>query len=355
MAWCRSFGDNGYTGTYGFGVIDRSTCKVTQQKIIDAIASVYPKSSNSNSSSSSNSSNSSASSLEGTYYIKSSFSGLYLDVANGSASNNANVQQYTYTGTDRQKFKLVKDSATGYYYIYTGASGYSKVVDVAGKSAADGANILQYSYKGSNNQLFDIQKISNGAYAIKTRVTSSASCLDVYNWSTAAGGNIAQYSYWGGACQLWILEKASDTKGTDISLSANDLTYGNYTNAITSGSFTIGASSSKNVAVLNRNTTVNGTSYSKVLQMNGGGNSTGRYIKFTATGACTVKVTAASTSTSASRTLRLASGSVGGSTVGNATITGTPSTVTYKIPSAGTYYLYSTGSGIYVYQVNVAY
>lgn len=347
--------DNGYTGTYGFGVIDRSTCKVTQQKIIDAIASVYPKSSNSNSSSSSNSSNSSASSLEGTYYIKSSFSGLYLDVANGSASNNANVQQYTYTGTDRQKFKLVKDSATGYYYIYTGASGYSKVVDVAGKSAADGANILQYSYKGSNNQLFDIQKISNGAYAIKTRVTSSASCLDVYNWSTAAGGNIAQYSYWGGACQLWILEKASDTKGTDISLSANDLTYGNYTNAITSGSFTIGASSGKNVAVLNRNTTVNGTSYSKVLQMNGGGNSTGRYIKFTATGACTVKVTAASTSTSASRTVRLASGSVGGNTVGNATITGTPSTVTYKIPSAGTYYLYSTGSGIYVYQVNVAY
>lgn len=214
---------------------------------------------------------------------------------------------------------------------------------------------MQYSYKGSNNQLFDIQKISNGAYAIKTRVTSSASCLDVYNWSTAAGGNIAQYSYWGGACQLWILEKASDTKGTDISLSANDLTYGNYTNAITSGSFTIGASSGKNVAVLNRNTTVNGTSYSKVLQMNGGGNSTGRYIKFTATGACTVKVTAASTSTSASRTLRLASGSVGGSTVGNATITGTPSTVTYKIPSAGTYYLYSTGSGIYVYQVNVAY
>lgn len=102
-------------------------------------------------------------------------------------------------------------------------------------------------------------KDTNGANAIKTRVTSSASCLDVYNWSTAAGGNIAQYSYWGGACQLWILEKASDTKGTDISLSANDLTYGNHTNAITSGSFTIGASSGKNVAVLNRNTTVNGT------------------------------------------------------------------------------------------------
>lgn len=338
--------DNGDINTYGFAVINRNTCKVTQQKIIDAILSVYPKSSTGNATSAS---------LEGTYYIKSSYSGLYLDVANGSASNNANVQQYTYTGTDRQKFKLVKDSSTGYYYIYTGASGYSKVIDVAGKSTADGANILQYGYKGTTNQLFDIQKISDGVYAIKTRVTSSGSCLDVYNWSTAAGGNIAQYSYWGGACQLWILQAASTERGTDSSLSSNDLTYGNYTSSITSGNFTIGASSAKNVAVLNRSVTVNGTAYNKALQMNGGGNSSGRYIKFTTTGACKVQVTAASTSASASRTLRLASGRVGGSTVGDNTIYGSPSTVTYTISKAGTYYLYSVSSGIYVYQVDVTY
>lgn len=150
---------------------------------------------------------SSSSSLEGTYYIKNKFSGLYLDVANGSSSNNANVQQWSYNGCNAQKFKLVS-AGDGYYYIYTGASGYSKVVDVAGKSKADGANILQYAYKGTSNQKFKVIEVSSGVYAIQTGTTSGASCLDVYGWSKAAGGNIAQWNYWGGDCQLWYLEAA---------------------------------------------------------------------------------------------------------------------------------------------------
>ena len=154
------------------------------------------------------SSGSSTSSLDGTYYIKSYYSGLYLDVVNGSSSNNANIQQWTYNGCDAQKFKLVS-AGDGYYYIYTGASGYSKVIDVAGKSKADGANILQYAYKGTTNQKFKLVEVSSGVYAIQTAITSCGSCLDVYNWSTSAGGNIAQWTYWGGACQLWYLEAAN--------------------------------------------------------------------------------------------------------------------------------------------------
>lgn len=148
-----------------------------------------------------------SSNLDGTYYIKSYYSGLYLDVADGSSADNANVQQWSYNGYDTQKFKLVENS-DGTYCIYTGASGYSKVVDVAGKSTADGANILQYSYKGTTNQKFYVEEVSSGVYAIKTAITNGSSCLDVYNWSTQAGGNIAQWTYWGGACQQWYLEKA---------------------------------------------------------------------------------------------------------------------------------------------------
>lgn len=150
----------------------------------------------------------SSTSLDGTYYIKSYYSKLYLDVADGSAANNANVQQYSYLGSERQQFKLVS-TGDGYYNIYTGASGFSKVIDVAGKSKADGANILQYAYKGTDNQKFEIIQVSSGVYAIKTRVTSGASCLDVYGWSQASGGNIAQWTYWGGDCQLWYLEKVN--------------------------------------------------------------------------------------------------------------------------------------------------
>ena len=295
--------------------------------------------------------------LDGTYYIKSNYSNLYLDVADGSSSNSTNIQQYSYLGSDRQKFKLVSDGS-GYYYIYTGASSYSKVIDVAGKSTANGANILQYAYNGNTNQKFDIVEISDSVYAIKTCITSSASCLDVYNWSTESGGNIAQYSYWGGACQLWCLEDASSstsTTKTTINLNANNLTTGTYTSSITSGSFTIGASSSKNVQVKSTSKTVNNISYSKVLLMNGGGNSTGRYISFTTTGAATIQITAASTSTSTSRTIRVSSGSVGGTTQSDITISGTPSCQTISVSSAGTYYIYSKSSGIYVYDVTVTY
>lgn len=153
------------------------------------------------------SSGTSSSNLNGTYYIKSYYSNLYLDVTNGSSDNGANIQQWTYNGYDAQKFKLVQNS-DGYYTIYTGASGYEKVVDIEKKSTADGANVEQYAYNGNNNQLFELTEVYDGVYAIKTRITSSASCLDVYNWSSTAGGNIAQWTYWGGDCQLWYLESA---------------------------------------------------------------------------------------------------------------------------------------------------
>ncbi len=153
------------------------------------------------------SSSSTSSTLDGTYYIRSKFSGKYLNIASGSSSNNANLEQYSYSGASAQKFKLVSDG-DGYYTIYTGASSYSKVLDVAKKSAADGTNVAQYTSNGGNNQKFQVVEVSSGVYAIKTKISGNASGLDVYGWSTSNGGNIAQYTYWGGDCQLWYLEKA---------------------------------------------------------------------------------------------------------------------------------------------------
>ena len=150
----------------------------------------------------------SLSSVEGTFYIQNKFSGMYLDVANGSADNNANIQQWTYNGCDAQKFKIVSNG-DGYYYILTGASGYTKAVDVAKKSASDGANIAQYTLNKGNNQLYKIEKQSDGTYAIRTKISQCKSGLDLYNWSEAAGGNINQWNYWGGDCQKWILVPAN--------------------------------------------------------------------------------------------------------------------------------------------------
>ena len=142
--------------------------------------------------------------LDGTYYIQSSYSGLYLDVTNGSGSDGTNIQQYAFNGYHSQKYKLVSDG-NGYYIILTGSSDYKSCIDVENGSTSDGANIEQWTYWGGDMQKFEIIEVSSGEYAIKTKCSGSNSCLDVYGWSTLNGGNIAQWSYWGGACQLWKL------------------------------------------------------------------------------------------------------------------------------------------------------
>ena len=146
--------------------------------------------------------------LDGTYYIKSKLSNLYLDVENGSSANGANIRQWSYNGAQAQMFKLVSDG-NGYYSILTGASNYTSSIDVENGSSANGANILQWTYWGGDMQKFQITKQSDGSYAIKTKISGNTSSLDVFENSTAVGANIAQWSYWGGNGQLWNLLKVS--------------------------------------------------------------------------------------------------------------------------------------------------
>lgn len=151
--------------------------------------------------------------VEGIYYIQNKFSGLYLDVANGSSNNGANIQQWSYNGCDAQKFKFVS-TGDGYYYILTGASGYSKCVDIDSGASADGTNVMQWEYWGGEMQKYRVVQQPDGTYAILTNATGCKSGLDVYNWSNEAGGNINQWNYWGGDCQKWNLIEASSNSGS---------------------------------------------------------------------------------------------------------------------------------------------
>ena len=141
---------------------------------------------------------------EGIFYIRNKFSGKYLDVADGSSADHANIQQWAYNGFASQKYKIVSNG-DGYYYILTGASNYTKALDVAMGSAADGTNIVQYSLNKGTNQLFKLSKQSDGTYAVLSKASSCKSGLDVYDWSRNSGGNINQWNFWGGDCQKWIL------------------------------------------------------------------------------------------------------------------------------------------------------
>ena len=138
--------------------------------------------------------------VEGIYYIQNKFSGLYLDVEDGSQNNGANIRQWSYNGSDAQKFKLVS-AGNGYYYILTGATGYKSCLDVSEGSAKDGTNIMQWEYWGGEMQKYRVVKQPDGTYAILTNASGCKSGLDLYDWSKDAGGNINEWNYWGGDCQ----------------------------------------------------------------------------------------------------------------------------------------------------------
>lgn len=147
------------------------------------------------------------STYNGTYYIQSASSGLYLDVYNGLSDNGTNIQQWYYNGYDAQKFQLV-GVGNGYYAILTGASGYKSCVDVTNGSAADGTNIAQWEYWGGDMQLFKVVDNGDGTVSFLTKASGDASAMDVYGWSSEAGGNIGQWTYSGYTNQRFILTKA---------------------------------------------------------------------------------------------------------------------------------------------------
>lgn len=162
---------------------------------------------------------------DGVYYLKNTYSGKYLDVSGASADNGANIQQWSYNGSDAQKFRIVSDG-NGYYSILTGASGYTKAIDVDSWSTDNGTNIIQWAYHGGDCQKFSLENV-NGAYVIQTKVTDSGKCLDVEGPSTSDGANVHQWDCYGASNQTWILEPVTghDNNGSsDSGIISDDAT-----------------------------------------------------------------------------------------------------------------------------------
>lgn len=302
--------DNGVTGANGFALFNRYTYAVTQQSIIDAIMDVY----------------------DDTTDPDDPPSGVQIFAGDTNESYYTSDASWLMNANDDAvitlKYTCTDTSHGGWGILGWGATVDGNWVNGTTYSAASVAT-------DTVTATCTVAELKN-SLSISANSSVSDLALSAYN-----GGKIISLSI-------------SSPVGTNITLNANDLTIGAYTSDIIHGDFTIGASSEKYVSVEYCSAAVDGTSYTKRLKMNGGGNSTGRYISFSTTGACTVTVTAECTTESATRTLRLSSGSVGGTTVSDNTI-GTADTVTYNISEAGTYYLYSTSSGVYIYNVAVTY
>ncbi len=292
------------------------------------------------------------------YYIKNKNSGMYLTVSGDSSANGANVCQSTGTGSLGQRWVL-EQNANGTFRLHPATDMTGGVsLDVTYGSTDGGTNIQIWENNGQSPQNFGITESGDG-YAITTEVTGHQSCLDVSNASKASGANVIQWTNKGAANQIWYFEEAQWPSGggtnTGYSKSWNmsDAAFsslGTISSTKTIDGLKLTATDSKTMSVISSPATLNDTTYNYCLALGGGGSSSYRSAAVSVSGTSKIKVTAKS-SGSATRTLAFVNDS--GQQVGTMSCGTALSMGEISVTGTGTIYIYSTGSGINIYKIQV--
>ena len=147
-----------------------------------------------------------------TFYIKNAFSGQYLDVYDGIASDGTNVIQYTYNGGKNQQW-YISENGDDTFTLHSGINS-NYVLDVNGGSSSDLANIQLWSYNGSDAQKFRIGYTERSIYGFMSKASNYEKCVVTHGYGCAMGDNVNQYTYSGHWNELWILEPV--TKDVDL-------------------------------------------------------------------------------------------------------------------------------------------
>ena len=127
------------------------------------------------------------------FMIKNAETEMYIDVTDGLAENNTNLQQWGVEDSRAYNTFKLYSAGDGYYNIVSCVGdGGSFAVDVAARGTADGTNICLYTYNGNNNQQFMFLKNEDGSYKIVTKVTNGKSAIEVADGSAEQGANIQQ-------------------------------------------------------------------------------------------------------------------------------------------------------------------
>lgn len=126
---------------------------------------------------------------DGVYIISSALNNKkVLDIAGGSKANDANVQLWTESKVDQQKFKVTYLN-NGYYKITSVNS--SRVLDVAGAGTKNGTNVQQYESNETSAQQWIIKENENGYYSIISKCNGLY--LDISYGVTTNGTNVQVY------------------------------------------------------------------------------------------------------------------------------------------------------------------
>lgn len=306
------------------------------------------------------------------YYIKNKNSGLYLQVEGDSSANGTNVCQATGTGSLGQKW-IINQNSDGTFRLKSAVDMTGGVaLDVPDGNPENLASIRVWSSNGLAPQNFKLADNNDGSYAILTQASNFARCLDVLNFSKESGADVIQYDCAMTINQLWYFEKASwpdsgsssettetTTESSNQSQSStkswnmgnsNFKNLGTISSTVKVDGLKLIATSAKTMAVNASTATLNGTTYNYCLALGGSGSTTYRAVALDVSGTSTIKVTAKS-SGSDTRTLKFVNGS--GTEVGTMSCTADVTLGSVKINGSGTIYIYSAGSGINIYKVQL--
>lgn len=145
-----------------------------------------------------------------TYMIKNVNSGLYLEVANASAEDGSNVQQWNASNSENHNTWKLVSAGDGYYYFYSMLEdGNTFLLDVADGKSASGTNVQISKENKTSSQLFKLVANPDGTYNIVTKASKDSCALDVNAKSKEDGANISQYTSKNSTNQQWIFEKVS--------------------------------------------------------------------------------------------------------------------------------------------------
>lgn len=136
------------------------------------------------------------------YKLTAQCSGKVLNVSNSGLSNFTNVDQWTDTGSDAQRW-IFEEQSDGYYKIISVSSGLA--LDVNDASASSGANIQVYQSNSSNAQKWSITSLGDGYYRLSAACAPDAA-MDVSGSSVDEGTNVQQYTWNNSSAQKWKIE-----------------------------------------------------------------------------------------------------------------------------------------------------
>ena len=165
------------------------------------------------------------------YELKNKGSSMVMDITNGKMENGVNVQQWTPNDLDCQKWILKEFAGGGNYYYIRSVSDQNYVLKA--DSSVNGGNIAiaEYSTKDSA-MLFKFSKNPDGSYYIMTRASKDSCLVEVESASTSNGANIQQWGNTNNDCQKWIAETI--TTATSATTASTETTVTSKTTVSTS-------------------------------------------------------------------------------------------------------------------------